>query len=380
MRCVIGIISVLFLLLFFSVHSIADTVYSFDYSEENLVSPGDGTLEDLKNRLPEEVESILPEGWETEETPSFRLGDLFGQVLGGLKDNLLPTFGNAAKLLSVLLIAAIFYGFRDTLSGDTIKTALELAVVAGSTLAILEIELSVLRMAESYISSVCGVMNTLLPIMGGVCLSVGASAMAAVTNVEMMAFAAISGNLFSVIVLPLSSMCLALASASNLGSTKLRSLIKSLNWIASTVIALLLMGFAAFLAAQTKLAASADSLRIQGVKFAVSSFIPLVGGALSDALGTLSASFSVIKSSVGAVGIVVVVLMTLPILFNLLLNRFVLFVGKSAADLLGCTRETAFLEDVGSVFTFITAVVSMISVLFVILLALCVNTVVGVRA
>ena len=110
------------------------------------------------------------------------------------------------------------------------------------------------------------------------------------------------------------------------------------------------------------------------VKFALGNLIPLIGGALSDAVGTVAGSLNLIKTTCGAVCAAAVVILILPLILQLLLHRAVLAVCQGAADLVGCEKESRLIGEVHSVLGYMLAVVSLASVLFLFVLALMCST------
>ena len=98
-----------------------------------------------------------------------------------------------------------------------------------------------------------------------------------------------------------------------------------------------------------------------------------MGNALSDAVGTVAGSLTLIKNTCGVLGIVTVSLLLLPVLLHLLLHRMVIGAAQGMAELLGCEREGRLLGDVYATLGYILAVVALSSVLFVFILALIIS-------
>lgn len=94
-----------------------------------------------------------------------------------------------------------------------------------------------------------------------------------------------------------------------LNISRLAELIKKVSvWGLS----LLMTVFMSILSAQTFVRNAADSVLIRTAKFAVSSGVPIVGGTISDAVNTVSASLSLLHSGIGTYGIIAVLVMILP--------------------------------------------------------------------
>ena len=70
--------------------------------------------------------------------------------------------------------------------------------------------------------------------------------------------------------------------------------------------------FTGLLSLKTLAASATDTLSGRALRFSVASLIPMVGGALSDALLTLKGCLTAVRSTVGVFGIVVTVMILLP--------------------------------------------------------------------
>ena len=113
-----------------------------------------------------------------------------------------------------------------------------------------------------------------------------------------------------------------------------------------------------------------DSFSMKTAKFALGSFIPLVGNALADAVGTVAGSMNVIKNTCGTMGILVMILLLLPSILQLILQRAAVGAAQVTAELLGCEKEGRLLAEIQGVFGYILAVTALAAVLFVFIMAL----------
>ena len=137
-------------------------------------------------------------------------------------------------------------------------------------------------------------------------------------------------------------------------------------WILSLICVLL----GASLAFESSLAASADSVAIRTVKFTVGQSIPLVGGAISSMLGTLSSSLSLVKSAFGAGAFIALLSLLLPVLAELLLVRLTL----SVCSFVGSSMEAYSVRDVceryRAIFDLMLAAVAITGAMFLLLVGI----------
>ncbi len=121
---------------------------------------------------------------------------------------------------------------------------------------------------------------------------------------------------------------------------------------------------------QSVIARSADSLSVRTVRFALANSIPLIGGAISDALTTATGALRVIRSACGAWSMAAVLAAILPLLVRLLLTRFVLGVAEAASSLLGVERAGRILGEFGACVGCMLAMTALSSLLMILVLAL----------
>ena len=108
---------------------------------------------------------------------------------------------------------------------------------------------------------------------------------------------------------------------------------------ASTVVLGLFSGvFAGVLSIRQVLAGAADSVAGKSVRFLVSSLIPVVGSAMSDAYSAVLSSIDLIKGSAVVFAFLVLLVLHLPVLLQLLLGRIGCSVLSSLAQMLGEKR------------------------------------------
>lgn len=151
-------------------------------------------------------------------------------------------------------------------------------------------------------SSLTTLMNASFPVVLTLLTAAGGAASAATIG-PMMGF--LSGGVAAAvteIVLPLFAAATAIGIVGNLSSSvrldKFRSFLSS---AAKTVLAAVFGLFVTLLTIKGIAGSIADSVSLKAAKFAVQSYIPLLGGYLSDGLDIVLASVVLIKNSAGAV-------------------------------------------------------------------------------
>ena len=124
--------------------------------------------------------------------------------------------------------------------------------------------------------------------------------------------------------------------------------------------------FTAFLTMRTIITTSEDSLSNRAVKFAISNFVPLVGGALSDAYQTVLSCVKVLKSGVGVTAMIAVFAIFLPAVVKCLLWQIVLSAGVSVCGIFSDNKTASLLSSLSDVVSSICAIELCAMVMYII--------------
>ena len=127
---------------------------------------------------------------------------------------------------------------------------------------------------------------------------------------------------------------------------------KVIKWILGFIMSV----FVGLLAIQSIIGTAADTAGTKAVKFVISSFVPIVGGALSDALNTVQSCVKLLKSGVGAFGIIAAGCVFIPILIQCLLWLAALQVCAAVGDVFELKQTTSLLRASGKVISTIISI------------------------
>jgi stage III sporulation protein AE len=180
-------------------------------------------------------------------------------------------------------------------------------------------------MSEGYLSMLASCSGGISPVVCALFVSSGNITTATVTNTTLMLVYTLFQNGIRVFLWPVVQMAYVMGIVGNLGgSLRLDGISRFVRRLFTWLLSLVMLFLSVLIGVQSTMAVSADSFSMKTAKFALGNFIPLVGNALSDAVGTVAGSLSLIKNSCGVFGIVTVALLLLPVLLHLLLHRAVI--------------------------------------------------------
>lgn len=273
--------------------------------------------EALFDELPEETRQLLErlgihgadvEGLEALQPDGVWNGllSLFAEQTGGV----LKTGG---VVLGIVLLCALAEGMKQTVKEPALAEVFgvvgSLAACGAVMLPVANCVVGVCRAAES--ASVF--MLSYVPVYAGVLASTGQVTLALSYQTVVLFAAELIAMLVIHVVLPLLTISLAFGVTGSVTSgVRLDGagglLNKSAVWLLGIVTTL----FVGLLSLQGIVGAAADTLGSKAVRLSLSSFVPVVGGALSEAFGTVQGCLKLLKSTLGVFGIGATGLIVLP--------------------------------------------------------------------
>ena len=339
-----------------------------------------GELADFQAAVPPEVAELLPADFFSQDPiamgESVREASGLSAILSviakltglAIRENL----SLLAKICGLLLLAAIFRALAT--GGDTspaLGQAISLCTALSLTALLIALQMERFREITRYFELMQSISTALIPLMGAL-YAMGGNVGAAVANHGVMAaFLTILQTLCSGTVMPVASLCLCLALLETVsGNLSLRSLGTLIKRTYTWGLSLLMLLLCGVLGMQSTLAKGADTIALRTVRFAAGSFLPVVGGSVSETLRTVSGSVQYLRGIVGTGGILVLLFAFLPVFLSVVLNRITFLLAGSAAKLLGCDREERLLAEFASVYGYFLAVIASLFVMMVFALTL----------
>ncbi len=300
------------------------------------------------------------------------LSELFG---AGIGDALIVL----AKLCGVIILSALCRALKRTVSSDALSGAISFAVGCAMFGCIIELIYRQIEMVSAFFERLNSLMFAMIPVFGMLYAAGGNVTGAAASGSSMYLFLAVSEMFCARTIIPIVSICTALALCRALSpSMELQSVGSAIKRCYTFSLGLIMSLLLFLMASESALTAAADSVGSRAAKMLASSMIPVVGGSVSETLRTAAAGVQYVKSIVGVGGVILVLILLLPTLVSLLLGRLAFMIGGALAGVLGCDDEVRLLSDVGGIYNCMIAVVSMCSVMFIFAINIFIKTAVAI--
>lgn len=363
-KVIITIFSVLLLLLLLSVDSFAvqsDNEYlndNFDYLIESLP-------EDIKRHLEENgdieisIESFI--------NLSFKdIVDVMVKIITGQIESPLRSL---IKLISVVVIIAVSECFVP--EDSKIKLIME---IFGKTMCVVSVVSPISSAIASAVASINlseSFMLILIPVLTSIVSASGNPMTALSFQTISFAGAQIITYIALNVMVPIVGVVLSLDFAGTLMPVyNLSGITEFIKKSVTVVMSFSATVFVSFMGIKGALSNAADTVANKGIKLVISSAVPVVGSALSEAYNGILGSMILAKSTLGVLGICIMLLINLPSCIQMIFWIFSLKLSGAVADLFELKALSSMLKSLASSLTLLNVILIFVAVLFIISTAL----------
>lgn len=334
MKKTVSIIIMLFLLLIFTVRSEASNID--EYKNDIYESSGTDELEDfLDDETKQFLKKIGLDGIDAQAILEVSPSAVFSAVIGIFKEKCKEPL----KALVSSVGTAVIISICVSLVPDDDKNRSVISLV-GSCFAVMIIYKTVyesIRACVSCIKICVGFEKLLIPVLTALLTASGKPATAVSYNGASFLIAETVSMLSESVILPSVAVVGALyLSSGMIPEIKLTPVADVLRKAVTYILSISAALFSGTVAIRNVVASSSDSIGIKAVKLVTSTFVPVVGGALGEAVSSFTGSISLVRNTVGLFGIIALAAICIPVLIETLLWIFSMRIASSASEMLGC--------------------------------------------
>ncbi len=318
----------------------------------------------------EEIES--PKGFDMEKTvEDVKTGKLPVTFLGILENILSLFIGGIQKNLPNIVkmtLIAILSGLVVNLSGDKSDLGTYAAVAIVASISVKTFSYAVSVVTETIDGLFLFISSLMTPLVS--VSSMGTAAKGAASGVIFVAMQ-IFIHICKSVLLPLVCVITVFSVSDKVGNTPylqgITNILKSfLNWGTGFMI----MIYSVVIGLQSQAAAGLDNLAGKSIKYAVGSFVPVVGGALSDSLETVIASAKTMAGALGISGVLGVIYICVVPLVNICTLSLSFKLASAIASVTSEKRVSSVIDEFAQNIARVSVVLLSVSVMFIISLAM----------
>ncbi len=267
---------------------------------------------------------------------NFTVSDFLKSIKDILKGAVQTPIEACIAIFVFIILSSFFQNLKSTMINDEMSSvfstvsALVIAVVLAVKMK------TTISLACTAISVCADFVFAFVPVFCIIVAASGNTVAAFSTNTMLLSLAQTLNYISKNIFVPLTNCFLAIGICSGLRSElNLSSLLAFLKKYITTAISMAAAFFVSVLSIKTAVASRADAIGLRSIRFAINSVVPVIGSAISEGLLSIQSYSSLIRSSVGVVGIIAVALVFMPAIIEVVLWRFFLSLSSLVSDVFG---------------------------------------------
>ena len=316
------------------------------------------------------------------------IGELLNNAIKGeidnneLLKNIFPLLGDEIKealkvmvsIIVIVLIHSVFKSIADNLNNKSVSQITYYVQYILIATVIMNNFSNIITLLKDTITNMTGFLQSLFPLLMTLMLASGSVVSVNMMQPIILFIINLISNIFQTIIIPAVLIGTALAIVSKISDRiqidKLSKFIKSSSvW----VIGILLTIFVGVLSIEGTLGSSVDGITAKTAKAAVSSFIPVVGKVLGDAVDTVIGCSSILKNAIGIVGVIVVIAICILPIIKLAVITIIYHLTAAICEPIADSKIISLISQMADTFKILLAILCATSVMMIIGVTLVIN-------
>ena len=296
-----------------------------------------------------------------------KISDLIN--IENLKSSILAQLSTSLKVIIMIIVLALLSSILKSLensfsSGSVTKVVNYIIFITMVTLVLINFK-EVLEISYKTVDSVIGIVNVLAPILLSLIAIGGLVVTSSTMSPVFIGGISIINVIFKKIIFTLITLGFCVLVVDNLSENiklkKFADLLKKANVV---IVGLLFTIYLGLISIQGLYVTSFDKFTVKSAKFAVGSFIPVIGNFISDSVDILLSSSILIKNVFGVVGLVLLIGVCLIPMVKIFTIILVYKIGAALVEPIGEENISSFMYEASKLMTVLLVSVLAILVMF----------------
>lgn len=310
----------------------------------------------------EKVEKILKGDYFTDYSSLFSA--IISLIFGDIKSILPFVF----TLVAIGILCNITANMRPDNKG--ISDIINFVFLSITILIVMIAFKNILNTTNSTISLISSQMQIVFPILITLLASIGSISSISIYNPLVAVLTGTVNLVFTKFLYPLFIIIFIFTILGNLTDTiklgKLSGfLMSTFKWTVGIVFTI----FTGFLSIQGISAGKYDSVSIKATKFAMKSYIPIIGSYVSDGMDFLILGSVLVKNSIGLIGVIILLITILSPIIMIIIYKLALQLSSGILEMTGSTKISNFLSACSKIL--ILPIVLIIGISFMYIITIC---------
>ena len=333
--------------------NVQDSLNKIDFGDLDEIANqlGDGDFNMFKNEsFASKVGKILS-GEFANDYPNLLVAML--ALLGGVLMDVMPMI---VLIIAISILAGFMQSLRHQSGGEGVRDVIHFVTYAAVVVIVLYAVADITLMTGKTLGSMKKQMDIIFPILLTLMAAIGGAVSVSVYQPAVVMLSAGVMQIFSFVIMPLFIITLVFGIVGNLSATtKYDKFVSFFTSVFKWLMGLTFTVFFAFLAIQGITAGTHDGVSVRAAKLTISSYVPFLGGYLSQGFDLVLASSILIKNAVGVAGLYLLFGVVMkPVLYIIVFSlglRLAAAITQPIAD----ARISNFLTSVNKAFSMLVA-------------------------
>lgn len=350
MKKIVCFLILTLMMLAFTTTAYADEKQEDYYSQQLKQSGAEDLADNLPNDTQKALENLGIEGTNWQGITSITPKGIFQQVLSVVGGKTSEPIKSAVSVIAVMLLCALLNGMKLSFGEKPMGGVIDMVATLCICTIVINPIVSCIANAAGVIKAAAGFLLACVPVLVGIMIAAGQPAAAGSYNLLMMAAGNIISLLSANILVPTMNIFLALSIVSAISpNVNLNGLCEAFNKATKWIMGFCMTIFTGLLTMHGIVATSLDSTGTRAARFVVSSFVPVVGNALGEALHTINGCVKMLKSGVSAFGLLAGIFIFLPIIVECVMWLITIYICTGIGDIFDLKEITILLRASGNV-------------------------------
>ncbi len=302
---------------------------------------------------------------------SFNIKDLFGNLFTFFFKEVGLNLGLMGKIMILAVICGLFKNLQSSFSKSGVTEITYYCCYIVIMIILVQSFSSVLDLSKTTIDNMVTFMQAIFPILITLLISMGGIASSSLFQPIMGLLVSGVGTFLKDLVLPLIFFAAILFLVNNISPriqiSKLANLLKNICiWVLGIIFTI----FVGVMAIQGIAASAFDGVSIRTAKFAIDTFIPVVGSMLSESIDTIIGCSLLVKNATGLIGLIILAFICL---FPIIKILAIIFIYKLVAALIqpiSDERLVSCLNDISNIIVLLFITLAAVAFMFFITISL----------
>lgn len=343
--------------------SVNDIVNDIDFSGlEEIVSDLD-TLNIFDSSVSDKVSQILSGEYFT------NYSSLFTSILSIIFVDIREILPLVFTLLAIGILANLISEFKS--DNGSVSDIVHFVCFSIMIIAVLWVFKDILEVTSNTLNTILSQMQIIFPLLITMLTAIGSLSSVSIYNPLVAVLTTVVGVVFDKLLYPIFIVMFLFSILGNLTTAvkldKFQGFLSSaFKWIVGMVFTL----FTGFLSIQGISAGKFDSVSIKATKFAVKSYIPIIGSYISDGMDFIVLGSVLVKNTIGLVGILILLISIISPVITIVVIKLALQLCGSVLEMSSSLKMSNFLSSCSKILIYPIVIILGVAFMYVITIAL----------